>query len=446
MRRSGREELAGYVTDAEDIGLVKDLAGSIEGVAEVLPRLEAPARYAETEQPAGSVSRRRDTLPRECEKDGSMSQSAKNDTELRMEHDMLSVLLEQVDEEVIVVDGSGAIIRVNGEMLQTWGGTVADYLGKDCLSVGHDELEREDWKQCVKAALNSDEKIVDHYIAVSPEGKARHYLVRIFPYVDSGSKERRVVMTRLDVSRETELLHRVQNAQKMAVIGEMMAYVSHEIRNPLMSIGGFASHLARREELPEEMKRNARIIAEEAGRLENILKTIMSYARPSELHDGCVDVNLVAKRARDVLKLNPKNNVPIQLELSSSVRMVSADQDKLVQCLINLVKNACEAVSGKDGFVVIRTRYVDATVYLEVEDNGPGIPEAEQSVIFSPHMTTKREGSGLGLHITRKLILEMGGKIFLHSKENVGTVFSIALPPALELDGEAVEAIKEALI
>ena len=365
---------------------------------------------------------------------------------LRMERDFIETLLDQVDEEVLVTDALGNILTANRKMFAAWGGTPGEYVGQNCHDLPHAKHAGEAGKRFMEMALQSDRPTKEHYTEVGPEGKARHYLVRVYPFRDANGTVRRVAITRADLTREIELQQRVQVAQKMATIGEMMAYVAHEIRNPLMSIGGFANSLSCEEGLADTTREKARIIREEAERLETILNTLSRYAKPVEIQPGAVDVNRVAQQAKDILTLNPEYRRPeILLNLSPSTCLARADQDKLLQCLINLVKNAHEAVDPDKGVIVVHTRYVDATVYLEVEDNGPGIPEHRQSALFTPYMTTKEMGTGLGLTITRKLLTEMGGRIFVHTKENMGSLFSMALPPALDLDEAALEDVEAAL-
>ena len=364
---------------------------------------------------------------------------------LQEEQELLAALLEQIDEEVLIADGDGTILMVNSKLPAAWGGTADEYIGRDCRELNYAKAYGDEGKRFLDSALRSDEKIVELYTEAGSDGKFRHYLIRVYPYHNAAGTTRRVIMTRLNLTKEAELQQRVQISQKMAVIGEMMAYVAHEIRNPLMCIGGFARTLAADAELPDQTKEKARVIADEAKRLEDILLSVSAYAKPSDVKEGCVDVNLVAEQVRNILTLSPEYRQPqIRLELSSSGHIACGDKDKLIQCLVNLIKNAREAMDKKEGLIIIRTRHAEATVYLEVEDNGPGIPEKQRSTLFAPYVTTKPDGTGLGLSITHKLITEMGGRIFLHSKENVGSLFSIALQPAFAVSEEALAGVSAA--
>jgi signal transduction histidine kinase len=134
------------------------------------------------------------------------------------------------------------------------------------------------------------------------------------------------------------------------------------------------------------------------------------------------------------MKVGTKENSLITLQIADHLPHVHGNEEMLKQCLINLIKNAQEAM--EEGVITVCTRYVDDTVYLEVGDNGPGIPEELQEKIFSPFFSTKDKGAGLGLAMTRKIINEIGGKLLLHSNVGQGTLVSMGLRPVLAVEDD----------
>lgn len=140
-----------------------------------------------------------------------------------IELELFSEFLEQIDEEVLITDGSGIIIAVNSKIPNVWGGCTEDYVGKDCRTLNNAQLHGDAGQRFIEAVLQSEEKHVELYTEVNSEGKARHYLVRIFPFRNAAGTARRVVMTRLDLTKQAEVQQQLQSSQKKALIGEMMA-------------------------------------------------------------------------------------------------------------------------------------------------------------------------------------------------------------------------------
>jgi signal transduction histidine kinase len=127
---------------------------------------------------------------------------------------------------------------------------------------------------------------------------------------------------------------------------------------------------------------------------------------------------------------NEERGLTVVLDIEPRLPTASGNAENLKQCLINLVKNALEAMPD-GGTLTLRAARSDSYVRIDVEDTGRGIPADLQEKIFSPFVTTKNKGSGLGLAMTRKVIQEMGGKVSLESGEGKGTCVSLFVPVAL---------------
>jgi two-component system nitrogen regulation sensor histidine kinase GlnL len=237
------------------------------------------------------------------------------------------------------------------------------------------------------------------------------------------------------------------NADNAALRGpEIMA---HEIKNPLAGIRGAAQLLARRGD--EKDRALTDLITSEVDRIATLIDRMQRLSRktapvvePCNLHEA-------ARRAIDVLRAgNLASNGPrIQEEFDPSLPAVLGSPDGLVQVMINLLSNACEACNEEGGGrVVIRTRFasglqlhatdsgrsVRLPIELRVSDNGPGVPAAMREHIFEPFVTTKKSGQGLGLPLVRKLVRDMSGRISHERDETEGwTHFRVHLPLAREV-------------
>lgn len=221
---------------------------------------------------------------------------------------------------------------------------------------------------------------------------------------------------------------KIVHAEKLAAVGKMAAHVAHEIRNPLATIGGFARSILKHPENTDRVKRNVQVIAEESARLENMLKGVMDFSRPSAPILKTGDLNAVAERAfRTHVERLASRNIHADLDLDHSLPEIPFDENQLVQVLTNLLHNAADSMP-EGGALTVRTRREGEDALLQVIDTGSGIPPEIMERLFSPFFTTKANGTGLGLAVTRKIVDDHGGRIEVNSQVGQGTTFSIFLP------------------
>lgn len=355
--------------------------------------------------------------------------------------EMFDHLIDQLEEEVLIVDSTGVVLNMNARLLDSWGGKKEDYRGKQCTELKRQELFCADSRIFFEAVLTSGKRIVETYTDVDAEGRISSYHVNAFPLRDAGGKITRLVLTRRNTTAEMQMEQLLYQSQKMAAIGELSTYIAHEIRNPLFAIGGFANSLLRTAGLDETAREKVRVILEESKRLDDILKSIINFARPTDQTMGDVDLNVVVAQTVEIMGIGTEKEIPIMLELARGLPKVYGNAEMLKQCLINLIKNAQEAM-GK-GTITVRTRYTDGMILLEVADDGPGIPQELQDKIFSPFFSTKDKGAGIGLAMTRKIVNEIGGKIILTSKVGHGTLVTMTLKPMLAVSGAASSLIHD---
>ena len=350
-------------------------------------------------------------------------------------HQLFNNLIDQLEEEVLIVDTGGVVLNMNARLLDFWGGEKSDYIGKCCEELNRQELSCADSRMFFEAVLDSGKRVVETYTDVDDEGRISYYHVNVFPLRDATGKIIRLVLTRRNTTPEMQMEQRLYQSQKMASIGELSTYIAHEIRNPLFAIGGFANSLLRTAGLDEAAQEKARVILEESKRLDDILKSIINFARPTEQAMGDVDLNAVVSQTVEIMGIGTEKEIPIVVDLARGLPKIYGNGEMLKQCLINLIKNAQEAMTR--GTINVRTRYTDGMVLLEVGDDGPGIPPELQEKIFSPFFSTKDKGAGIGLAMTRKIVNEIGGKLILTSQVGRGTLVTMTLKPALAVSEDS---------
>jgi signal transduction histidine kinase len=223
--------------------------------------------------------------------------------------------------------------------------------------------------------------------------------------------------------------------ERMAVLGEMAASVAHDIRNPLVSIGGFARRLKMQIQDDEKESRYAEIIIQEVDRLERTLENVMSYTRaygmterkPSRLY------GLLSECAELFSEHFRKKQVELRRQFEGDIPEIWLDERQIKQAVINVLFNAGEA-AGEGSEVTLSARMGETDqgdfVIIDVSDEGGGIAEGDLKKVFKPFFTTKAAGTGLGLAIALRAVTGHGGEIRVDNRRGEGVTFSIYLPAA----------------
>ncbi len=259
------------------------------------------------------------------------------------------------------------------------------------------------------------------------------FLFPIYPFMMAYFMTREQLF---DVEELAQAAHR----GKLAAIGTLATSINHEIRNPLYVIQGLAgSFIANREEgiykettqTVEKAEEILRKVGDHAIRAMDIMKSFALFAKqnvsetsrlePVDLNEVLSTVTPLVKHELDLERIELKQNIPTGLS------PLKVDRRHLEEIFFNLIVNACQAIKSTDapGKISISASQQNGSVNIEVSDNGPGIPQNRLKQVFEPFYTTKDEGTGLGLYITKQLIEKNSGKIRVNSKAGTGTSFSL---------------------
>jgi len=224
----------------------------------------------------------------------------------------------------------------------------------------------------------------------------------------------------------TNLQHRVVEMRKLAAMGEMAMFVTHQLRTPLVTIGGFADQLLEPKVNKVKQKRNLRIIRNEVRRLEKILLQLTQFLRVDIRKAVEVDVQELIRLAVAAEKPKLTNgNVKIQTAVTSGVTAILCDPIHVGEALRNVIDNAIDAVVGGGTVRIEAARENDEWVVISVRDTGRGIPEAVKDKIFESFVSTKEKGIGLGLAYVKRVVDACCGRIEVDSQEGRGTTFRL---------------------
>ena len=227
-------------------------------------------------------------------------------------------------------------------------------------------------------------------------------------------------------------------AERLVAAGGLASTFVHEIKTPLISIGLMARAAAAEGLDGQQVREVLDKIAVEIVKVEDSLKHLVKSASSVSRERGPVDVSLLVRETLDLLAgVTAAGGIEVAVDLGHSGAMISGSVVELRQMLLNIFHNSVEAMPD-GGRLTVRTGVDGPMLGLTAEDTGCGMPEDVRERVFSPFFTTKREGSGLGLVIARRIANDHGGRLSFESKEEEGTRFHILLP-VMQPDGEEVD-------
>jgi PAS domain S-box-containing protein len=232
---------------------------------------------------------------------------------------------------------------------------------------------------------------------------------------------------------EEELLRTRIQAEKLSSLKLLISGVAHELNNPLTSIIGCAEHLEEDMSLNKDSSEASKIIINDARRASQIVKSLFDFAEKHKLETAVVNLNEIIRAVVDIrIHEIKKRGIKAVLKLDPVIKGIEANETEMQQVLLNILRNAVNAIeeSGVGDRIVVRTFNHQDEVFVEIEDNGPGIPEDHIEKIFDPFFTTRyhKKGTGLGLSLAYGIIQKHRGSISVDTSYRKGARFIIRLP------------------
>jgi two-component system, NtrC family, sensor histidine kinase AtoS len=263
-------------------------------------------------------------------------------------------------------------------------------------------------------------------------GEAFQARVNILPVKEKDLVEGVIILVR-DLSDQEIAKSHAEQLEQHALLGTVTAIFAHEVRNPINNISTGLQLMAYNLQPGDPQLELITKLQQDCDRLEELMKSVLSFARATEYEMEPVDLGLLVSRLID--RLRPKiaaAGIDHRINASPETPLVMGNPRALEQVFNNLINNAIQAMEKAGGILAIKVQPSETTgkrqnALVIVADNGPGIPKENQDKIFTPFFTTKSSGTGLGLAITKRIVTAHKGTILLNSFPG-GTVFTVQIP------------------
>jgi len=348
----------------------------------------------------------------------------------------LRLLMEAVPDAITVVDRDGHVLDENTA-------------GRSLVSARLNEEKPESGRRLAFGWLEGPAaRIARENLLAAFDGSLRRFEVP-FPRPDGndgtaqvllapvreGGRIPKVLMLVRDITEQRRTQTQLQQAEKLAAMGQLVSGVAHEINNPAAIISGFAQTLLL-DQLTPDQRDTVQMMYDEATRIGRITSNLLAFARAGSKERTLVELNEMVRRTFALRSYHLTTlNITVNLELDDANPKAWANGSEVQQMLLNLLINAEQALTtlpapGRRAITIRTMTASEDGVQLQVADTGPGIPADIQEKIFDPFFTTKPEGmgTGLGLSICYGIVHDHGGRIGVHSVPGHGATFTISLP------------------
>jgi PAS domain S-box-containing protein len=372
--------------------------------------------------------------------------------ELRKEERFREKVFEGMMHGLIVSDMNGAVTFANRAAMEMGG-----FSDEEIKSRHIDELITEDDGSGREAspvfkALDQSDPLAFH------EAYLRHIddsnipvRMNVSRLAGDDNETQGAIVLFMDLSEIKRMEEAIRHLDNLAMLGRVASAIAHEIRNPLTGIAAGIQYLNRSVQLDEEHKENIAHVLAEVARLNRIISDLLSVAKPRDLlYMESDPMAIVEKSFKSISDVIESKKINFTRSVSPDLEKVVVDPDQITQVLINLVKNAAEAVD-EGGSVSVAVKTYDETdpsmrrekgkefFIIDISDDGPGIDSRDMQSIFLPFFSRKKGGTGLGLFVTHGIVQHHQGNIKVISEPGDGTIFRVYLPVTRPVQGGKLE-------
>jgi PAS domain S-box-containing protein len=347
---------------------------------------------------------------------------------LAIESDFVERLLSTSHSIVLFMDPSARIVLFNDYLCELCGHDFREVIGQDWFEHFVPEAERRRLRRAFENSLHKPDSHSHVSPIVTRTGEMRQIEWRTNAVHAEDGVLLGLISVGEDITEQLALRAKLAESERLANIGMMASVLAHEVGNPLNAIYLQIQLLRRQVDRPERGPLVPKVdaVLSEITRLSMLLDDFRAYRDPSKVPLTLTDLRRVITHVTELLRARAAERaIAIACEVDPSLPHVLGNDNKLKQMLINLCKNAIEAMP-EGGKLKVQAHANDEHVCIDVIDNGPGLPSEVD--VFAPFSTTKQSGMGLGLPLAREIVTAHGGTISYASAPQQGTTFTISLP------------------
>jgi two-component system sensor kinase FixL len=351
--------------------------------------------------------------------------------ELRQKQEINSGIINRATDAIITINEDHVIVGYNLGAEQMFGYTREEALGQDLTIIIPPPYQAEHRAYVRRYVATREARMIGKHARLNAQRRdGQEFPISISFSVAEIRDNLYFTGIIRDVTEYKEMEDRVLHTERLAAVGNTMTHIAHEIKNPLLVIGDFVRQLIKVPGLDDKSHHKLSIIAEEVTQLEEMVAEMREFVRrptaqkrPGQLGDA---IAAAMDLFQDTLA---DHRVTVRRVEETPMPPVTFDPKQVHQVLINLVKNAMEAMP-EGGEITITSRVKGANAEISIADTGEGMSPDVAGKIFEPYFTTKAKGTGLGLAICQGIIRDHGGVILVDSTPGHGTTFTIQLPLA----------------
>ncbi|MFD2446934.1 PAS domain S-box protein [Bacillus sp. CGMCC 1.16607] len=330
-------------------------------------------------------------------------------------------MVEHSPDAVLIAKG-GKILFINETGVKLLGtSSTEDIIHKSILDFIHTD-DYQMAKDRIRKAVNGDSTEFAQYNMIRFDGSTFPAEIKTIPTFFQNEPAQHIIIR--DMTERKKTLELLLNSEKLTVAGQLAAGIAHEVRNPLTAIKGFLQLM----EAQIETKSYFKIIQSEIDRIELILSELLVLAKPQELKFEKVNMKTILEEVKTLIDTQAiMNNVQIDIISDCNKLTISCDMNQLKQVFINFLKNAIEAMPDGGTITIEIKKLCTEKIKIFFKDTGIGIPQNILKRIGEPFFTTKEEGTGLGIMISKQIIENHNGTVHFWS-DKMGTMIEVILP------------------
>jgi signal transduction histidine kinase len=340
--------------------------------------------------------------------------------EILDERNFKASVLESISSAILTISPAGILTSINGVGRRFLGEAArigAHY--SEIFTGWHGMAER------ITGVLARDKEYGREPLIIDKDERTRHFDVGCFPIGEDAA--RGITVTMRDETEKEEMREEMTRMDRLASLGKLSAGIAHEVRNPLTGVSLLLDDLHDRTALEPEIQTLMGKALAEIERVERLIAALLNFASPPKAQFREGDLNRVIQDTLLLLRRECEKQRVNLLFAPGEIPPFTFDLEKIKQAILNLVKNALEAMP-QGGRIEIATAAGEGGATITIADSGPGIAPQDLPLIFEPFFTKKGAGTGLGLSITLRVVEEHHGRISVESTAEKGTIFTINLP------------------